>query len=457
MEVKAALLNLILLRRLAVLSSVSLIFAVVLISPIDAQLPGAAGAGQLAQRGALRSARIVVLDSVSLIDVVSGRSVDGQRIVIRGDSIGALQSVAEPMPDSVNEYVNGKGAFAIPGLTDHHVHLDVGMDRMLVQAARGGVTMVMNMAGDNRVVAEYSRRVLSRELAGPEIGYVSVMAGPGFFVDPRFRASETGFASGTAPWIQAVTGNTDVPLALALARGSGAESLKLYAMMDSALAARLIAEAHRQGVTVVSHGTLFPARPLQLVQSGLDVLTHAPYLAWQGAAVLRAEDSFSRREKAPYATVPVSGPAITALLGAMKQRGTWLEPTLAVFARMSAESDVNEWARALTRRAYDMGVPILAGTDGLIGGRDSSALPGIHRELQLLVQAGLSPQEALAAATVNPARAMRRDRTHGTILAGKVADVLLLDANPLQDISATSRIRLVVLRGRLLAPLPDGR
>ncbi len=392
--------------------------------------------------------RTLVIDSVSVVDVAAGQIREQQRLVIRGDTIIAVDAVSAPLPQPVDQYVNGRGTFAMPGLTDHHVHLDAGMDRLLVAAARGGVTMVQNMAGDNRIVGEYARRTLTKALAGPEIAYVSVMAGPDFFVDPRFRGAGVGYAPGTAPWIQAITTATDFPTAIAAARGSGAEILKLYAMLDSAVAARAIAEAHRQGMRVVAHGTVFPARPLQLVQSGVDVLTHAPYLSWQGAPAVRAEDSFDRR-KGPYATVPVNGPVITQLLTAMQQAHTFLEPTLFVFARQADEKDVNEWSRALTRRARDLGVPIIAGTDGLIGG-DSTALPNVHQELALLVEAGLTPREALASATVTAARAMKRERTHGALAPGFVADVLLLDANPLTDVRSTTRIRQVVLRGKTL-------
>ncbi len=401
-----------------------------------------------ATRGAQR-VRVVVIDSVSVVDVAAGRVDHDRRIVIRGDTIAAVQSVRDSMPPTVDSVVRGRGAYVIPGLTDHHVHLDVGMERQLIAAARGGVTMVQNMAGDNRVVGEYARRVLTKELAGPEIAYVSVMAGPDFFVDPRFIGAGVGYKPGTAPWMQSVTAQTDVPLAVAAARGSGAEILKLYAMIDSALAARLVAEAHKQGMTVTAHGTLFPARPLQLVQSGVDVLTHAPYLSWQGAVDVRAQDAFDRR-KGPYSTVPVGGAQIGALLAAMQRAHTYLEPTLFVFARQANETDVNDWARAVTKRARDVGVAILAGTDGLIGG-DSTSLPNVHRELQLLVAAGLTPREALASATTVSAQAMRRERTHGAVAAGFVADMVLLESDPLQDISATTKIRAVVLRGRVLA------
>lgn len=389
--------------------------------------------------------RVTVIDSVTVVDVAARKLIPLQRIVIRGDSIVAVQPVTTAAPDSIDVRINGRGAFATPGLVDHHVHLSEGMSGALTRAARGGVTMVQAVAGDNRVAGEYARMVLARELAGPEIVYASVMAGPGFFTDARFIGAGLGYKPGTAPWAQAVTAQTDVVVAVSAARGSGAEVLKLYAMMDSALVARLTAEAHKQGMTVVAHGTVFPARPLQMAQAGVDILTHAPYLSWQGASAIVAENSWNRA-KGPYDSVPVSGPAIAGLVSAMQRAGTYLEPTLFVFARQTAEKAMNEWAAALTRKARDQGVPIIAGTDGLIDA-DTTALPNVHKELQLLVQAGLTPAEALASATTVAARAMKRERTHGAVAPGRVADILLLEANPLEDISATTRIRQVLLRG----------
>lgn len=393
--------------------------------------------------------RIVVIDSVNVIDVDAHRVTPMQNVVIRDDSIVAVQSVSAALPDSIDEHVSGRGAFAIPGLVDHHVHLTPGMTRALERGARGGVTMVQAMAGDNRTAGEYARASMAREIIAPEIAYASVMAGPNFFTDPRFIGASLGYTPGQAPWAQAISAETDVAMAVAAARGSGAEVLKLYAMLDSALVAAFAAEAHKQGMTVVAHGTIFPARPLQLVAAGVDVLTHAPYLSWQGATEVRPEDSWKRIE-GPYARVRADGPELLAVLNAMKARGTYLEPTLWVFARDGVKPDVAKWGSALTVRAQAAGIPIVAGTDGFVG-PDSVPLPYVHRELQLLVEAGLTPAAALAAATTVAARAMHRERTHGVIAAGRVADIVLLEANPLADISNTTRIRQVVLRGRPLS------
>jgi imidazolonepropionase-like amidohydrolase len=298
------------------------------------------------------------------------------------------------------------------------------------------------------VAGALAREVAVGERPGPEVIYASLMAGPEFFRDPRVIDASVGFAPGDAPWAQAVTAATDPVVAVAAARGSGAEVLKLYAALEPLLVRTLTEEAHRQGLRVVAHGTVFPARPGELVAAGVDVLTHAPYLSWEGGSPV--VDDLWRRRDGPYDRVAPAGPAMDTLLRAMAARGTVLEPTLLVFERTSAEdSTAIAWGRALTRRAAELGVAIVAGTDGLIDARPGSP-PNIHLEMAALVRAGLSPAQALSAATVTAARALGRGATHGRVEPGRVADLVLLAADPLEDIAATRRVRWVIRRGRLL-------
>lgn len=401
-----------------------------------------------AQGRAAQPPRVVMIEHATVVDVAAETLLPDRRVVIRGDTIAAVELMTAPPPGDVSRTIDATGLFVIPGLVDHHVHLTPNMDSALVRAVRGGVTMVQALAGDNRVAGHYARAVLAGELAGPEIAYASVMAGPDFFADPRFRSAGLGYAPGLAPWAHAVTAGTNAMMSVAGARGSGAEVLKLYAMMDAPLVQRLTAEAHRQGIRVVAHGTVFPARPSELVAAGVDVLTHVPYLSWEGAEQIAAKDAWNRRD-GPYASVDASSPAMRMLLLQMAERGTWLEPTLWVFHRDPADSVVQQWGRAVTHAAHRAGVRLLAGTDGLIGG-GAESLPNIHEELALMVRAGLSPAEALATATLNPARVMGRGETHGLLAAGRVADLLLLEANPLDDITATRAIRHVIRRGEVV-------
>jgi hypothetical protein len=115
--------------------------------------------------------------------------------------------------------------------------------------------------------------------------------------------------------------------------------------------------------------------------------------------------------------------------------------------RRMRESNFERWLEIL-KILHRAGVPILAGTD--VGNPYIYAGFSLHDELGLLVRAGLTPYEALRTATVNPAKFFGMERTLGTIAAGKTADLVLLDANPLADISNTKRINAVVANGRLL-------
>lgn len=393
----------------------------------------------------------LVLEGVTVVDVARGMNVADRRVVIRGDSIVAVEAAGGPAPADEAIRVEGRGLWVIPGLVDHHVHLGPDMGEALERAVRGGVTMVQTMAGDTRADGELQRQVLSGELDGPEISYAALMAGPAFHEDPRLQGASIGYGRGEAPWMQAVTPETDMVRAVARAKGTGAEVLKLYAMMGAALVAALTEEAHRQGMRVVTHSTVFPARPSELVAAGVDVLTHAPYLSWEGAGEVHDEDSWNRA-KGPYDEVRPDGPELTSVLEAMARRGTVLEPTLWVFQQGDdVDSTAVAWAEAVTRRARDLGVTLVAGTDGFIGdGR--RAMPYVHGEMAALVKAGLTPAHALAAATINPARLMGRGGSHGAVAPHHVADLVLLTADPLASIDATRKIRWVVRRGRLVDP-----
>ncbi|MBK8006420.1 MAG: amidohydrolase family protein [Gemmatimonadetes bacterium] len=111
-------------------------------------------------------------------------------------------------------------------------------------------------------------------------------------------------------------------------------------------------------------------------------------------------------------------------------------------------------ASYFSRRAHAAGVPLLAGTDSLGNGSvDGYVLPNLHAELELLVSnAGLTPAEALLAATRTGAQVLGRERDLGTVEAGKLADLVVLDADPTRDIRGTRTVRLVVKRGAVYAP-----
>lgn len=407
-----------------------------------------------AQRGPRPRAVPIVIDDVTLIDGTGAAARAHARIVIRDGRIAAVESPGGAIPDSAR-VIDGRGLFAIPGLIDGHVHLGGSswQNRVdqLHRTLLGGVTSVYELAGDTRISGDLARAVMAHELAGPSIYYSALLAGPPFFVDPRAIGISTGYRVGEAPWAHAIAADSDLTRIVAAAHGTGAGTIKLYASLDSATVTRAIAAAHAQGMRVVAHATTFPAKPSDLIAAGVDMLAHTPYLVWEGSP--RTGD-WTKRAAGDFLGVPPDGPVITHLLESMRDRHVALNPTLWVFAESQKSDSVSRvrapWMNAVTRRAADMGVAIVAGTDNMFDARRDS-LPTLHRELQLEVQAGLTPMQALISATSAAARAIGVDSARGTIAVGRAADLVLLEANPMVDIRNTRRIRLVIKDGAIVS------
>lgn len=358
------------------------------------------------------------------------------------------------------------GRYVIPGLIDAHVHLtgaepDFAHYRPhLLALLRGGVTAIRDMAGDDRLIAYLAGQANSDALVSPDIYYVALMAGPTFFAeDMRAQQASAGEPLGHAPWMQAITPATDIPLAVAEAKGTGATALKLYANLPADLVAKITAEAHRQGLRVWTHATIFPATPGDAVAAGADTISHSPYLVW--AAAPKVPDDYRVRALGDFAHIQPDAPQILALFKAMKQRGTILDATLLPFVDEAQHHSKNvgagivPWSYAVTRLAHQQGVLIDVGTDSSgvpadAHGPDLNALPLVHAEMALLVEhCGFTPMEAIQAATAVSAAAMGQAAQRGTITPGKRADMVVLMADPTRDIHNTGKIAFVIKNGRI--------
>ncbi len=401
-----------------------------------------------------RDVPILVRD-VTLIDGTGAPPRAHMDLLIDHGRIAAIAPAGRgPSADSV---IDGRGLYAIPGLIDAHVHLGTGpwaeRAAAMERALQGGVTSVFDLAGDARATGDLQRAVLAGQLAGPHVYYVALFGGPRFFTDPRTIDASRGYVPGTAPWMQAVTDTTDFATAVAVARGTGATGVKLYAALDSLEDARLTAEAHRQGLRVIAHATTFPGIPSDLVAAGADMLAHTPYLVWQGSP--RSAD-YPDRAKGDFVHVAPNSPAIVGVLRAMAARGVALNPTLWIFAEEMPRDSVSRvrtpWMYAVTHEAEQLGVRIVAGTDGMVE-PERDSLPILHDELEQLVHgAGLTPMQAITAATENAAWAIGVDSRRGTLAVGKAADLVLLGADPVADIRNTRAIRVVMQDGRVVRP-----
>ncbi len=197
-----------------------------------------------------------------------------------------------------------------------------------------------------------------------------------------------------------------------------------------------------------AHLALAPARPSDVVAGGVQVVSHALLVPWE----VQPLPDWKQRAQVDLSIGPDHA-GIRALFAAMKAKGVIWDPTLFVYRADSAAADTSiakrRAARALdfVRAAHLAGVRIAAGTDGMGGDR---GLLNLHEELALLVRAGLTPLEALTAATRTAAEALGMGASHGTMEEGKAADLLVLRADPLADIRNTRQIDFVLKRGKIV-------
>ncbi|MBS1527769.1 MAG: amidohydrolase family protein, partial [Bacteroidetes bacterium] len=367
----------------------------------------------------------VALKDVTIIDANHKQPHPHQTVLIRGRVIADIfTNGAKAIPDSF-AVVNLHDKYLLPGLIDTHVHMATdpsGVDNRvhtlstLEQMLYSGVTIVRDMAGDARTLAGLSRDAMTGDIVSPDIYYSALMAGPEFFNDPRTHTSTAGAVAGKMPYMLGVTDSTDMPLAIARAKGTGATGIKLYADLSASLVNKIVAEADKQGIIVWGHAWLQKARPSDLVEAGVSSMSHAPLMVYEKMDSIPSD--WKKRSHTADFWDKVT-PDLSALFEMMKQHNTILDATLLTYQLAGKESlswqCSYELGKRITAKAYLAGVKICAGTD------DDQA-EFVQGELNCLVkEAGFKPIDAIIAATLHGAEALHLNEKYGTIAPGKIA------------------------------------
>ena len=394
--------------------------------------------------------------------------------------------------------MDASSLFIIPGLWDMHIHLtSPGLeDRVLQLLVANGVTSVRDTGGELEAVLAIRERANRVGEVAPRVW----VAGP--ILDGKPRAWR-GHSSSLG-MIEVDSGQEALELVDTLA-ARGVDFIKVYEMLRPDVFRAVVKRAHEHGLRVTAH---VPIRmtTMQTLDAGLDGIEHLRGIEFdcaeepeallaQRVAIMDAWDSDDRgyalRRKVhatlrPDALTSQSPANCGGLVDRFTDQGTWHTPTLHFVAfrvlrfyedshwidplrylpediraqRMAMLADFKdlskykewethgEWAMHTVARLHQAGATLMTGTDspGFI------FMPGfsLHDELEALVRAGLTPLAALQAATITPARFFDIDDQLGTIEAGKLADLVLLQGDPLSDVSNTRRIAAVIVKGRLL-------
>ena len=407
--------------------------------------------------------KATIYSNVALVDGTGAPLKKSMSILVRGATIEAIlsQSEMDRMRSDDITLVDGTGWYAVPGLIDSHVHMaTLPNDRQAKAIMRrylySGITSVRDMAGDGRALMNLSRRTHLKEIDAPDLYYSALMAGPSFFVDPRPAMSAQGEEPGHVPWMQAITPETDMPQAVALARGTWATGIKIYANLDVEEVRRIARESKKQGIKVWSHSMVFPAFPNEVVEAGVDVISHVCRLAFEISQEKPTE--YHHKVIPDYANLNPRHEKIKAIFLSMKDQDIVLDATVWLYAeleRMKRENPevktipVNcpaDFAGRLTAFAHELGVDISTGTDGATP--YDAAYPALYEELDVLQdKVGMSPLQIIRSASIVGAKTLGIEQDTGTLEVGKKADIVFVTQNPLQDISNLRSVILTVKGG----------
>ncbi len=403
------------------------------------------------------SLTIYALTNVTLIDANHKTALADQTVIIKDQIIYQVYSGNKKLADSIPVF-NLKGKFLLPGFIDTHVHLATDpsaeprsqKEPILKEMLYAGVTSVRDMAGDGRMLAGLSRDALAGDIVSPNIYYAAVMAGTDFFKDNRTKTSSKGVKNGTLPFMRAISDSSDLNTLIVEARGSGASGIKLYEQLSAGLVQKVVDAAAKQQMKVWGHAATFPAMPYDVVNAGVSVISHSEMLYFGKYTKKTIPKEWETRENPDKSNEfwdeEVKKLELDSLFILMKKKGTILDATQSVYVPMVKKNPKLRWkgeiSMRITKKAYEAGVKICTGTD-----TEELFAP---EEAKLLVKfCGLSPADAIVAATLHGAEAIGIEKTHGTIEVHKIADLVVLNKNPLEDIRNINAVYMVIKSGQL--------
>jgi imidazolonepropionase-like amidohydrolase len=413
----------------------------------------------LADRFSPKRTGPLAIVGATLIDGMGAEPVEDAAVIVEGDRIAAAGPRTRVSIPPGAEVLEARGQAVLPGLWEMHAHF--------TQVEWGPIYLAAGVTTARDCANEFEFITAARD---------AIVAGRG--LGPRLLAA--GIIDGEGPITIGVDIATTSEQAVALVRryaDAGFHQIKIYSSLKPELVADIAREAHCRGLTVTGH---IP-RGMEVrraIESGMDQINHITSIVND---MITKELEVSKKKAASFdfagllRQIDPGSERARQFIGFLKEHGTAIDPTIALYeltsyppgsapepglAKVAPElagplrsmgappaterrggerfRKLVEWVGAL----HKAGVPIVAGTDQAVPGHS------LHRELELYVQAGMTPMEAIRSATIVPARAMKLDREAGTIESGKRADLILVAGRPDREISDIRKVKTVIAAGR---------
>lgn len=406
----------------------------------------------------------VLFTNVRVFDSKSGKVADGQAVLVEGGKISKVGKAKSVVAPANAKTIDGNGKMLLPGLWDNHAHYN--MAQGLYHIA-GGVTNIKDMANDFDL-PEVKRKVDGDILLGPDI---SIMSGFIDFAGP--------FAGPTGKIVKTLDEGL---AAVNFYADKGYQQVKLYSSIPVEWVKPLAAEAHKRGMKVVGHIPSFMTAE-RAVNDGYDQIIHLNMvmLNFMGDTIdTRSMGRFikvAQRAK----NINVSGPEAKRFVKLLKDKNIVVDPTVAIFEGMFTNEPgklaagyqpvLNMFPPEFRRGLYTGGLPTMKGHEAdykasfdnmlkmlkLLHSSGITFVPGtddfpgfaLHRELELYAKAGVSNKEVLQKATLISARVAGKENEVGSIEVGKKANLILVDGDPVKNISDIRRVEFTMKNGHL--------
>jgi len=422
---------------------------------------------ELAQLGANLPGRrtgAIALVGAMLVDGTGQPAVPDAAVVINQGKVVAVGPRSKVQIPKNATVIDATGKTILPGLWDMHAHFEQVEWGPIYLAA--GATTVRDVGNELEFITAVRDAIRDGKGLGPRIVMAGVVDGDGPAALGVERVNNTDQAK---HWVDRY-------------HQASFQQMKIYSSMKQPNVAAVCVEAHQLGMTVTGHVPI-GMDTYDAVNSGMDQINHVSFILHSmlddSKEMAPGAGGFKKRLE-EYKGFEMNGPGTVKLVQFLKQHGTVVDPTLALMELGSStiadvEPGVKKVAPELAeqfagggppadiapdlKRIFQLelqtvgalhraGVPIVAGTDQAVPGHS------LHREIELYVQAGFTPMEAIQAATIVPARVMKLDKELGTVEVGKRADLIVLGGNPLESISNIRKVERVVTGGVMYDTAP---
>jgi imidazolonepropionase-like amidohydrolase len=424
-----------------------------------------------------KETHVIAFLHATVIPMDRERELRDQTVIVANGKIIAVGPASKVKVPAGAERVDVTGRYLIPAMSDMHVHLlgeawnlmqrpearlarkDIPYERFLLPYVANGVTTVQELFATPEAIP-LRIRIERGEVLGPRIILAKAIDGP-----------EKGWPPPLTTW---VASPAEARKAVRDAKAAGYDKIKVYSFLDRESYDAIVSTAKELKMDVIGH---------------IPMTLSVEYVLDSGQKFIAHSEEFAKHVDGNY-----SPERIDYLASLMAKRGVWMTPTLvtshnlvdllddsaAVLARPEARyfrhpmqldvwsfmtekiylpipaakrerirTDLEKFQRPFTKAIYDKGGKLMAGSDTILPG----LVPGfaLHRELKEMVDIGIPPYEALRTSTTRPFEYLGEIERAGTIEVGKYSDLVILDGNPLKDISNVSKVSGVLMRGRWLA------